>query len=352
MFTRLVRSGYQVVFTTVFRRMDAERAHHIAAGVLRGIGRFEAARRALARCTRPASSLSVETLGLVFPSPFGLAAGFDKNADMVDGLAALGFGHVEVGTITPKAQPGNPKPRLFRLVDDRALINRMGFNNDGAENALENLRARRNQQAIVGINIGKNKVTSAADAVTDYVSAAATVREQADYLVINVSSPNTPGLRGLQELDALEPILRATLKAADGVPLLVKIAPDLADDQVQRIAQLVRRIGLAGIVATNTTIQREPLATSSRVVEAYGAGGLSGAPVRDRSLEVLKLLRAELGDGPCIISVGGVTDEYDVHERLAAGATLVQGYTAFLYEGPQWAAGINRGLERLRRRGR
>ena len=328
--------------------MDAERAHHFAAGVIRFIGRNAPLRGLVTRCCRPAESLQVEALGQVFPSPFGLAAGFDKNADMVDGLTALGFGHVEVGTVTPLAQPGNPRPRLFRIVEDRALINRMGFNNEGAEAASANLRARHNRNALIGVNIGKNKVTSDTEAVNDYVTAATALRDQASYLVINVSSPNTPGLRGLQELDALEPILRATKAAAGEVPLLVKIAPDLADDQVTRIGELVQRVGLDGIVATNTTVQRAPLSTSARIVEAYGAGGLSGAPVRERSLQVLQLLRECVGNELCIISVGGVTDEYDVLDRLEAGATLVQGYTAFLYEGPLWAASINRRLERMR----
>lgn len=346
MLLQLARAGYRVVFNCVFRRMDAEKAHHVGASVIRWIGAVPPLAAVLGRFTRPDARLRTSALGLEFPSPFGLAAGFDKNADMVDGLAALGFGHVEVGTVTPLAQPGNSKPRMYRLPRDRGLINRMGFNNDGAEGAAASLRARRNQSAIVGVNIGKNKLTSDEDAVADYVAAARAVRDEADYLVINVSSPNTPGLRGLQELDALEPILRETLDAADGVPLLVKIAPDLENDAIQRIGELVRRVGLAGVVATNTTISRDGLRASARVVEAYGAGGLSGAPLAGRSLEVLRLVRAALGDDLCVISVGGVTGAGDVRARLDAGATLVQGYTAFLYEGPMWAAAINRELTR------
>lgn len=346
MLLQLARASYRVVFNTVFRRMDAERAHHVGASVIRWLGSVPPLARVVGRLTRPDARLRTSALGLEFPSPFGLAAGFDKNADMVDGLAALGFGHVEVGTVTPLAQPGNPKPRLYRLPRDRGLINRMGFNNEGAAGAAAALRARRNRDAIVGVNIGKNKVTDAADAVRDYVAAAEAVRDEADYLVINVSSPNTPGLRGLQELDALEPILRETLEAAAGVPLLVKIAPDLEDDAIERICALVRRVGLAGIVATNTTISRDGLRASARVVEAYGAGGLSGAPLAARSLAVLRLVRAALGDDLCVISVGGVTGAGDVRARLEAGATLVQGYTAFLYEGPLWAAAINHELAR------
>ena len=348
MLTRLVRAGYGVVFSTVLRRMDPERAHHLAARVIETIGRTAPLRAAATAFCRPAPELAVTTLGRTFPSPFGLAAGFDKNATMTDGLAALGFGHIEVGTVTPLAQPGNPRPRMFRIVGDRALINRMGFNNEGMQTARASLLARRDRSAIVGVNIGKNKVTPDDRAVDDYVAAATALRDQADYLVINVSSPNTPGLRGLQELDALEPILRATKEAAGEVPLLVKIAPDLEDDAIRRIGELVARVGLDGIVATNTTIAREPLESSRRVVEAYGAGGLSGRPLRARSLEVLEVLREVVPAEVCIISVGGVTDAHDVQLRLDAGATLVQGFTAFLYEGPLWAAQINQDLVRLR----
>lgn len=352
MLTRIARAGYGVVFTTVFRPMDPERAHRIAAAVIRAIGACPPLRLAARTISRPAPSLQTRALGRVFPSPFGLAAGFDKNAELTDGLAALGFGHIEIGTVTPVAQPGNPKPRMFRLIDDRGLINRMGFNNDGVEAAREALEQRRTRTALVGVNIGKNKTTPDDEAVNDYVIAAEALRDHADYLVVNVSSPNTPGLRGLQELDALEPILRATQEAAAGVPLLVKIAPDLEDDAIRRIGELAVRIGLDGIVATNTTIARAPLEASARVVEAYGPGGLSGRPLRERSLEVLRVLREAVPEEMCIISVGGVTDEHDVAARLEAGATLVQGYTAFIYEGPLWAASINHGLERLRRRGR
>lgn len=336
---------YRAVFTLVFKRMDAERAHAFAANVIRIAGR-SGIRDLVRRFTAPAASLETHALGRVFPSPFGLAAGFDKNAHYVEGLEALGFGHIEVGTVTPVAQPGNPRPRMFRLIADRGLINRMGFNNEGVEQAVSALEARTTSDAIVGVNIGKNKVTPAEQAVDDYVKAAEAVRHVADYLVINVSSPNTPGLRGLQELDALEPILSRTLEAANGVPLLVKIAPDLSDDEVRRIGELVVRTGLAGIVATNTTISRAGLRTPKRVVEAYGAGGVSGAPVRARALEVLRILRATVPAELCIVSVGGVDTPEDVVERLDAGATLVQGFTAFIYEGPLWAARINRALAR------
>ncbi|MDJ1370411.1 quinone-dependent dihydroorotate dehydrogenase [Gulosibacter molinativorax] len=324
--------------------MDAEKAHGVGAWGIGWLGRTAPLRKLAYEYCKPDPSLRVRAMGLEFLSPFGLAAGFDKNASMIDGLTALGFGHIEVGTVTPLAQPGNPKPRMFRLPEDRALINRMGFNNKGAENAAGNIAVRETRDAIVGVNIGKNKDTPAEDAVSDYVKSAKAVLEFADYLVINVSSPNTPGLRGLQELDALEPILRETKAVTGETPLLVKIAPDLEEDAIRKICELAAEVGLAGVVATNTTIARSPLSTSKRVVEAYGAGGLSGKPVAERSLAVLRIVRDALPEDMCVISVGGVTSHYDVRDRLDAGATLVQGYTAFLYEGPLWAASINRGL--------
>lgn len=340
---------YRLFFNAVFARMDPERAHGIGAFVIRQLGRPFVA-PVVRRVCGPTPGLATTAFGIHFPSPFGLAAGFDKDGRYTDGLAALGFGHVEIGTVTPVAQPGNPKPRLFRLPADGALINRMGFNNAGADAVGEHLAAARRRGVVIGVNIGKNKLTPDDRAVDDYVAAAARLRRVADYFVVNVSSPNTPGLRGLQAVSALEPILHDTKRAAAGVPLLVKIAPDLPDGEIREIARLVRRLQLAGIVATNTTISRDadgtPLRTSRRVVEAYGAGGLSGAPVRERSLRVLRLLRDELPADVAVISVGGVRTADDVAERLAAGATLVQGYTAFLYEGPMWAAAINRGLTR------
>lgn len=344
MLLRLARGAYGAVFNTVFRGMDAERAHGIGASVIARLGATAFLRKSAYAFCKPDPSLRVTAMGLEFPSPFGLAAGFDKNAELIDGLTALGFGHVEVGTVTPLAQPGNPKPRMYRLVADRGLINRMGFNNDGAAPAAARIARRATRNAIVGVNIGKNKATPAEDAVNDYVDAATAVRDSADYLVVNVSSPNTPGLRGLQELDALEPILRETKAVSGDTPLLVKIAPDLEEDAIRRICRLAIDLGLAGVVATNTTIARSPLSTSPRIVEAYGSGGLSGKPLAERSLAVLRIVRDALPDDMCIISVGGVATHHDVRDRLDAGATLVQGYTAFLYEGPLWAASINRGL--------
>jgi len=340
---------YRLLFRLVLSRLDPEFAHTLAFAVIRrlpwlGVGSV------VRRFTRPDPSLAVEAIGLRFDSPFGLAAGFDKYGTGIRGLGQLGFGHVEVGTVTAVAQPGNPAPRLFRLVADRAVINRMGFNNHGSEALrprLEKAVARRDRP-VIGANIGKSRVTEVEDAVGDYLESTRRLADLADYLAVNVSSPNTPGLRGLQELDQLAPLLTAIRDEAAGTPVLVKIAPDLTDDQVKAIARLAVELGLAGIIATNTTLSREGLVTDPAVVEAAGAGGLSGAPVAARSLAVLRVIRAVVPATFCVISVGGVDTAADVRERLDAGATLVQGYTAFLYRGPLWAAGINRGLARLR----
>ncbi|TFC30892.1 quinone-dependent dihydroorotate dehydrogenase [Cryobacterium sp. TMT2-18-3] len=339
---------YPLIFSLFLTRLDPERAHHLAFTVIRALPAFGVG-RVVHRLTRPRTDLGVQTLGLRFQSPFGVAAGFDKDGEAVLGLGQLGFGHVEVGTITAVPQPGNPKPRLFRLIPDRAVVNRMGFNNAGARAARVRLAHVRSAagRPVLGINIGKSRVTAVEDATADYLVSAALLAPLADYLVVNVSSPNTPGLRGLQELDQLAPLLRAVKTEAGATPLLVKIAPDLADDEVTRIAELVVELGLDGIIATNTTIARAGLKTDAATVEAAGAGGLSGAPLQARSLAVLRVIRAAVPRELCVISVGGVETANDVAERLAAGATLVQGYTGFLYRGPLWARQINRGLDRI-----
>lgn len=336
---------YPLLFRTVLSRMDPESAHHAAMRVIRvlGVPPFSWAARAV---TRPAPELATTALGLRFDSPFGVAAGFDKDVKGASGLFALGFGHVEVGTVTAIPQEGNPRPRLFRLIPDRAVVNRMGFNNHGAEAAadrLRKLRARR-RRGVIGVNIGKSRVVEVADATADYVRSATLLAPLADYLVVNVSSPNTPGLRGLQAVETLRPLLEAVREAAGATPLLVKIAPDLPDDEIVAIAGLAVDAGLAGIIATNTTVSRDGLITDPGTVAAAGEGGLSGAPLKVRSLEVLRLLRAGVPADFCVISVGGVETAADVQERLDAGASLVQGYTAFLYRGPLWARQINRGL--------
>lgn len=344
---------YRLLFTHVLSKLDPERAHHLAFDVIRalpatGLGSV------VRRLTAPRLDQSVETLGLRFETPFGVAAGFDKDGKAVLGLGQLGFGHVEVGTITAIPQAGNPTPRLFRLIPDRAVINRMGFNNGGATTARRRLErtARVGRRPVLGVNIGKSRVVDVADATADYVTSATLLAPVADYLVVNVSSPNTPGLRGLQELDQLAPLLEAVRVAAGTTPLLVKIAPDLSDAEVDRIAELVVSLGLDGIIATNTTVSRDGLTTDPAIIEAAGAGGLSGAPLAKRSLAVLRRIRAIVPAELCVIAVGGVDTAEDVQDRLDAGATLVQGYTAFLYRGPLWARQINRGLDRIARSGR
>jgi dihydroorotate dehydrogenase len=340
---------YRLLFRFVLSRFDPEDAHHLAFTVIRllpriGIGSLV---RAL---TRPAAALSVHTLGLDFDSPFGVAAGFDKDGKAVRGLWQLGFSHIEVGTITAIPQPGNDRPRLFRLIADRAVVNRMGFNNAGAADAaprLERERARR-IRPIIGANIGKSRIVDVDDATADYLVSARLLAPVVDYLAVNVSSPNTPGLRGLQELEKLSPLLAAVKSAAGSTPVLVKIAPDLSDEEVRKVSALVVELGLSGIIATNTTLSREGLVTAPSVIEAAGSGGLSGAPLAGRSLAVLRVIRSVVPAELCVISVGGVDTGADVAERLAAGATLVQGYTAFLYRGPFWAASVNRALARLR----
>ena len=293
------------------------------------------------------SQRSVQAFGLSFNGPFGVAAGFDKNAELVRQLGQLGFSHVEIGTVTRFAQEGNPKPRLFRLKKDLSLINRMGFNNDGADaiaNRLKKLRGSGVKLPVIGVNIGKSKIIELEDAASDYQYSAKVLAPLADYIAVNVSSPNTPGLRLLQAIDQLEPILTAVQAEALGKPVLVKIAPDLADEDVISVAALATKLSLAGVIATNTTISRSDLSTPTEDVEAMGAGGLSGPVLKARSIEVLKLLRANLPSGVAIVSVGGVFSASDVSERLGLGASLVQGYTGFVYEGPLWARKINRGL--------
>lgn len=338
---------YSLFFRLVLVRMDPELAHRLALAVIRWLPATGLA-ALVRRFTVPREMPAVEALGLHFPTPFGLAAGFDKDAKGVRGLGALGFGHVEVGTITALPQAGNPRPRLFRLLPDRAVVNRMGFNNGGAEAAaarLEGLRAR-GGLPVLGVNIGKSRAVAMDDAVDDYRASARLLAPLADYLAVNVSSPNTPGLRGLQELDRLEPLLAAVREEAGGVPLLVKISPDLTDDEVRHIAALATRLRLDGVIATNTTVDRSGLASDPAAVAAAGAGGLSGRPLAPRSLAVLRVLRESVPAAMCVISVGGVETADDVRERLDAGATLVQGYTGFLFRGPLWARALNRGLAR------
>ena len=338
---------YSFIFRAFFKKIDPELAHHIGMFGIRVAGALGITKLAKLKV---AGKGSVQAFGLHFDAPFGLAAGFDKNAVAVKALGELGFSHIEIGTVTAIAQSGNEKPRLFRLTKDRALINRMGFNNDGARvvaERLAKLRAKHGSRLpVIGVNIGKSRAVEVADAVADYRERARLLAPQADYIAVNVSSPNTPGLRTLQSTESLRPILEAVVEQAGQKPVLVKIAPDLADEDVVAVAKLALEMRLAGVIATNTTISRENLQTPSAEVEAMGAGGLSGAPLKARSLEVLQILSAELKGKAAIIAVGGIETAAEAAQRLEAGATLVQGYTGFVYFGPLWARALNRELAR------
>jgi dihydroorotate dehydrogenase len=340
---------YKLLLRLMFL-LPPERVHHLAFLAMRLVTTLAPMRTVVSRVlTVPDPVLRTRAFGIDFPGPLGLAAGFDKNASGVNVWGALGFGYAEVGTVTAQAQPGNPAPRLFRLPADRALLNRMGFNNHGAGPAANELRKRITTLPI-GANIGKTKVVAPEDAADDYAASARLLGPLADFLVVNVSSPNTPGLRDLQAVESLRPILAAVLECVD-VPVLVKIAPDLSDEDVDAVADLAVELGLAGIVATNTTISREGLDTPADEVAALGAGGISGAPVAERSLEVLRRLHARVGDRIVLISVGGIETVDQAWERILAGASLIQAYTGFIYGGPFWMKRINKGLARKVREG-
>ena len=344
---------YDLLYKTVLTRIDPEVIHDVCVKGVALTGRLpfvrDVVRQAWGR--RPAIPVPSAGQGGPFARPvpgvLGLAAGMDKEGEAVEGMDALGFGFIEVGTFTAQAQPGNDKPRMWRYPATRAVRNRMGFNNSGADEAARRLRELRStvrgRSIVVGANIGKTKVVPLEDAVEDYRYSAAAVARWADYLVVNVSSPNTPGLRDLQNVESLRPILEAVREAGDAaalrhVPLLVKIAPDLADADIDAVADLVTDMGLDGVVATNTTIDHD-----------LGEGGLSGAPLLPRSLEVVRRLRARLGEGPTIIGVGGISSIMDAELMLDAGADLLQAYTAFIYNGPAWPGRINRALATMRR---
>lgn len=333
---------------TLFFLFPAERAHHLGFSLLRFAMAFPIVGqllRAFYRVNEP--YLQVNAFGLRFSNPVGLAAGFDKDAIGYNALGGLGFGAVEVGTLTAHAQTGNPQPRMFRLPQDRALINRMGFNNSGSKDAIPRLMTKRN--VILGVNIGKSKITPKEDAAKDYATSTRRVGPHADYLVVNVSSPNTPGLRDLQAVDELEAIITAVQNASAEVceippPLLVKIAPDLNDEDIDAIADLALKLKLAGIIATNTTISRTGLKTYKSEIEGIGAGGLSGAPLKERALKVLRRLHQRVGTQMVIIAAGGIETAEDAWTRICAGATLVQVYTGFVYGGPALPKQIAKGL--------
>lgn len=338
---------YSLIRNILFK-VDAEKVHHWVMKRLSfaySIGFLRKWLKASFVVKDP--SLERTLWGITFPNPVGLAAGFDKDAKYTDELACLGFGFIEIGTVTPRPQPGNPKPRLFRLPADKALINRMGFNNDGAANAANNLR-KRNERVIIGGNIGKNKDTTNEKAVEDYEKGFLELCKVVDYFVVNVSSPNTPGLRELQDKEPLTELLRRlqslNRENKSGTPILLKIAPDLTNEQLDDIIDIVRTTGIHGIVATNTTISRDGLVTPKEVVDKLNPGGLSGAPLRKHSTEVIKYIHERSGGKIPIIASGGIFTAADAKEKLDAGASLVQVYTGFIYEGPAIAKKICKGL--------
>ncbi len=340
----------------LFFQFDPEKIHYVVTDILKRFNKFPGGAklsRAVFSIENP--SLEREVFGLKFKNPVGLAAGFDKNAEMMDEMANLGFGFVEVGTVTPLPQPGNPKPRMFRLPEDVGLINRMGFNNLGVDVAAERIKCYRqqktgNQQLIIGGNIGKNKNTPNEDAVNDYIKCFNRLFDVVDYFVVNVSSPNTPGLRELQEKEPLKKLLQ-TLQQRNrkndiSRPILLKIAPDLMDEQLDDIIEIVKESGIAGVIATNTTIAREGLTSPEKVKNE--TGGLSGKPLTKRSTEVIRYLSEKSGKAFPIIGVGGIHSATDALEKLEAGASLIQLYTGFIYEGPGLIKRINQSLLRKR----
>lgn len=317
--------------------LPPEKAHDVALNLIELAFRIPGVGAALKRSFNSGSQRSVDFAGIQFPNIVGLAAGFDKDAKRLYLWKALGFGHVEVGTVTPKSQPGNPKPRLFRLVDDRAVINRMGFNNGGVDAMVERLK-KRPKGLIVGGNIGKNKDTPNESAIEDYIICFEKLYPYVDYITVNVSSPNTPGLRDLQTESFLVPLFEKlnTLRAEKSSfkPIFLKIAPDFQMKAVKQLAKIIRKLPIQGIIATNTTISRDRLGVSQKDLEKIGAGGLSGAPLFEASNAILATLSIELGNSMPIIGVGGIFNGFDVAEKLTRGAGLVQVYTGFIYEGP------------------
>jgi dihydroorotate dehydrogenase len=333
---------YALVKPALFR-VDAESAHGLAIKALR--------MNPLRRPAADNGTLATHVAGIAFPNPVGMAAGFDKDGEVPDALLGLGFGFAEVGSITPLPQAGNPKPRLFRLAEDRAVINRMGFNNGGAQAAVDRLEARMHQPGVVGINIGANKDST--DRIADYATMARLMAPLAGYLAVNVSSPNTPGLRALQDESALTALLDAVIAARDSVcqpgeapPVFLKVAPDLEPADIDAIARIALDKRLGALIVSNTTISRPTLQS----VHAGEAGGLSGAPLRDLAQQRLRDFRKATGGAVSLIGVGGIASAEDAWARIRAGASLVQVYSAMVYEGPGIARTLTKGLEKLMRR--
>jgi dihydroorotate dehydrogenase len=328
--------SYSALLRPILFLLPPEAAHRLGAVAMRTLTFTRPVHEAIRHRVIPRDPvLLTEVLGATIPSPIGLAAGFDKDAHLFEAALALGFGFVEIGTVTAHAQPGNEAPRLARLPGDRALLNRFGFNNAGAAAAARLLARRRRSDGLVGANIGKSKVAPLEAAAEDYRASAAAVAPVSDFLVVNVSSPNTVGLRSLQDPAALRPVLQAVLEAGEGLPVLLKVAPDLSDEELDALVDLALELELAGMIATNTTIDRGALTHDRALAQAaFEGGGISGAPLKERSLAVLRRLRARAGDRLLLVAAGGVETGEDAWERILAGATLVEVYTAFVYGGP------------------
>jgi len=339
---------YKLLLRPLLFLLAAEAAHHFALKSLKvilWIPGFKSILEAIFCFDHP--KLEQELFGLKFRNPIGLAAGFDKDANYIDELSCLGFGFIEIGTLTPEAQSGNPAPRLFRLPMDQSLINRMGFNNKGVEEAVKRLKARKSR-VIVGGNIGKNKITENNNAAEDYLSSFDYLYDYVDYFVVNVSSPNTPNLRELQEkeplMNLLSKLIERNKEKEVPKPILLKIAPDLTDEQLDDIVLITQKLKLHGLVATNTTISRDQLKASRKTLDEIGAGGLSGKALSIRSTEVIKYLNEKLSGEVPIIGVGGIFSAQDAIDKLEAGASLLQVYTGFIYEGPGLIRRLNRAL--------
>jgi dihydroorotate dehydrogenase len=345
---------YKFFVKPILFLFNPEKAHHLTFGMIRLIFKLSFFKYLFSKFYRITDKKLAKTVaGLNFPNPVGLAAGMDKNGLLINQWSTMGFGFVEIGTVTPLAQAGNETPRLFRLPKDNALINRMGFNNDG-QIAVAKRLAKRRSHIIVGGNIGKNKITPNEDAINDYLSCFNCLYNYVHYFVVNVSSPNTPNLRELQEKEPLKELLWALQKAnhtkPKEKPIFLKIAPDLADSQLDDIVEIVQETKIAGVIATNTTISREGLKTDPKLIKQIGAGGLSGQPIKKRSTEVIRYLAQKSGKSFAIMGVGGIHSAEDALEKLEAGADLVQLYTGLVYEGPGLVRNINKALLRKQAR--
>lgn len=340
---------YKLLIKPIFFLFSAEKAHHLAVGAFKILLAIPIVSSLVKSFYRVSDKrLERELFGLTFPNPVGLAAGFDKDGKYYRTMAALGFGFIEVGTVTPKGQVGNPQPRLFRLPQDEGIINRMGFNNEGMDALVQRLQKGKLENVIVGGNIGKNKVTPNEQAAEDYRLCFEALFPYVDYFVVNVSSPNTPNLRDLQEKEPLTKLLNLlqglNQAKSSPKPILLKIAPDLTDSQLDDILDIVKDTNIDGLIATNTTISRENLVTATSKIEEIGAGGLSGQPLKDRATEVIRYLHTKSNGEVKIIGVGGIASAEDALEKLEAGASLVQVYSGLIYEGPSLIKRINKAL--------